>query len=53
VISSNADERHGVDGRRNIAAQWLQAGGLATENFQVCYHLLYSTSEHVNPDHLR
>lgn len=49
-ISSYADDKHGAEGWRRIADQWLQPGGMAQENFTHCYRLLYSTSEHFDVD---
>jgi hypothetical protein len=52
VVSRYADETAGPDGWRAVADQWLQPSGrlLAHEDFSICYRLLYSQSEHFNPD---
>jgi hypothetical protein len=52
VISSYADDLYEEAGWSRIADQWLQPGGLAQENFGRCYHLLYSTSLHFDPNAL-
>lgn len=49
LVCRYADEKHGVDGWRRIADQWLQPGGLAVVNFRACYNLLYSVSAHCDP----
>ncbi|WP_331765178.1 hypothetical protein [Nocardia sp. NBC_01388] len=50
IVSRYADEAHGRDGWAKVADQWLQPGGLAQEDTAACYGLLYSVSEHFNPD---
>lgn len=50
VVSRYADETADRDGWRAVADQWLQPGGLAHGTFVACYRLLYSLSEHFNPD---
>lgn len=50
LVCEFADECHGADGWRQIADQWLQPGGLAKENFNATYRLLYSTSAHFDPN---
>lgn len=50
LVSWYADETYGDQGWKNLADQWLQPGSLATDNFRVCYRLLYSVSEHFNSD---
>lgn len=46
VVSQYADERHGADGWRKVADQWLQPASLARDDFSTCYRLFYSQSEH-------
>jgi hypothetical protein len=43
IVSSYCDGQ--PDGWRAVADQWLQPGGLAQENFSLCYRLFYSRSE--------
>lgn len=45
IVSGYAD-RHGADGWRKIADQWLQPAAFPRAGFIVCYRLLYSRSEH-------
>lgn len=52
MISFYADDKYGPEGWAKIADQWLQPGGLASENFHHSYHVLYSSSEHFNADYL-
>lgn len=52
IVSNYADEAHGPDGWAKVADQWLQPGGLAHEDIAACYGLLYSQSEHFNPDRI-
>lgn len=50
LVGMFADERHGADGWRAIADQWIQPNSLDKENFVGTYRLLYSTSEHFDPN---
>lgn len=47
IVSRHAD-RHGADGWRKIADQWLQPSAFGGEDFRNCYGLFYSRSEHHN-----
>jgi hypothetical protein len=49
-VASYCDNSAGADGWRAVADQWLQPGGLASEDFRNCYNLLYSTSRHFDPE---
>lgn len=46
VVSSYADQQAG--GWAGVADQWLMPGGLAKDDFSMCYRLFYSLSEHFN-----
>ena len=46
-MSDYADERGGW---RTVADQWLQPGALDQEGLVLTYGLLYSRSEHFDPD---
>lgn len=49
-VSRYCDDTAGPDGWRMVADQWLQSGGLAVTDFRNCYHLLYSQSQHLDPN---
>ena len=49
LVADYADERHGVDGWRAIADQWLQPGSSDRENVIGTYRLLYGASAHFDP----
>jgi hypothetical protein len=48
VVSGYCDATGGPEGWAVVADQWLQPGGMAQDDFSVCYRLLYSLSEHFN-----
>jgi hypothetical protein len=51
IVSRFADDEYGPDGWRRIADQWLQPDApVRSEDFSACYRLLYSQSEHFDPD---
>lgn len=50
LVAEYADERHGADGWRAIADQWIQPSSLDKENFVGTYRLLYSVSAHFDPN---
>lgn len=50
IVSSYADDRHGAEGWRKIADQWLQPDArLPAAAAEPCYRLLYSQSAHYHP----
>ena len=50
VVSEHCDATAGADGWTAVADQWLQPGGLARDDFSICYRLLYSLSQHFDTD---
>ncbi|MGW9310698.1 hypothetical protein ACWGPQ_22090 [Saccharomonospora azurea] len=48
-VAAYADERHGVEGWRAIADEWLQPGSPDRENVIGTYRLLYDASAHFDP----
>lgn len=50
LVGDYADTRHGADGWRAIADQWLQPTSLAKEDFASTYRLLYGKSAHFDPN---